>query len=179
MAQVTIGATNYDAFTTVAFADSWLGADILRASSWALRNNDTKGRGLVSATRYLLSNVPWCDTPPDPTGDTVPDVVQQVTAMLASDLAAKPKLQGGAGGGSNIKIAKAGSAMVEFFSPVDGGPPLPPELWGLLDAAGLVCGYGNAGDGSMEGAYVSGASECRPLFGRYPWDWPIAEEDYL
>ena len=31
----------------------------------------------------------------------------------------------------------------------------------------------------LDGAYPSGTCGGeRPLWGRYPWDWPIAEEDY-
>lgn len=178
MATVTIGAADYDAFEDIAGADAYLGGDILRATAWALLNDDAKGRALVSATRMLLA-LPWCDTPPDPAVDPAPAVVQEVTAMLAADLAAKPKLFADASGNSNIKSAKAGSAQIEFFSPVDGGPPLPKALWDQLLAAGLVClGLGDT-DVTLDGAVPHGTSDgCRPLYGRYEWDWPIASADY-
>lgn len=178
MAVITIGANDYDSFVSVADADIFLGADIMRATAWALLNDDAKARALISATRMLLA-LPWCDEAPDPAVDPAPDVVQQVTAMLAADLAAKPKLFADASANSNIKRAKAGSAEIEFFSPVDGGPPLPLALWNRLLAAGLVClGLGDT-DVTLDGAVPHGTSDCvRPLGGRYPWDWPIASQDY-
>lgn len=174
---VTIGATDYDAFQTVASADEYLAADIVRAVPWALLNDDAKGRALVSATRMLLL-MPWCDTTPDPTVDQ-DSPIPEVTAMLAADLAAKPKLFADASGNSNIKSAKAGSAEIEFFSPVDSGPPLPLALWNMLLSANLVClGTGDT-DVTLDGADPHGTSDClRPLGGRYPWDWPISCEDY-
>lgn len=177
MGTVTIGATNYDSFATVAVADPYLAADIIRAVPWALLNDDAKGRALVSATRMMLA-LPWCDATPDPTIDQA-SPIPEVAAMLAADLAAKPKLFADASGNSNIKSAKAGSAAIEFFSPVDGGPPLPKALWDLLLNAGLVClGLGDT-DVTLDGAVPHGTSDgCRPLYGRHPWDWPIAAADY-
>lgn len=174
---VSIGGTDYDSFQTVAGADAYLAADISRATAWALLNDDTKGRALVSATRQLLG-LPWCDATPDPTVDQA-EPVPSVTAMLAADLAAKPKLFADASANSNIKRAKAGSAEIEFFSPVDGQPPLPLSLWNTLLSAGLVClGLGDT-DVTLDGADPHGTSDCvRPLGGRFPWDWPIASQDY-
>lgn len=177
MGTVTIGATDYDSFATVAVADAYLAADIIRAVPWALLNADAKGRALVSATRMMLA-LPWCATTPDPTVDQA-SPIPEVASMLAADLAAKPKLFADASGNSNIKSAKAGSASIEFFSPVDGGPPLPKALWDLLLNAGLVClGLGDT-DVTLDGAVPHGTSDgCRPLYGRHPWDWPIASADY-
>lgn len=176
MATVTIGATDYDAFEDIAGADEYLAGDIARATAWALLNDDSKGRALVSATRMMLS-LSWCEEAPDPAVDQA-SPIPEVASMLAADLAAKPKLFADASGNSNIKSAKAGSASIEFFSPVDGGPPLPKALWDLLANAGLVC-LGTDTDGTLEGAIPHGTSDgCRPLYGRYPWDWPIASADY-
>lgn len=177
MAVVPIAAVNYDAFTTVAFADQFLGGDVARAASWTLKNADAKGRGLVSATRMLLW-LPWLAVPaPLPTDAEVDEVIQQVTAMLASDLLDKPRLFADASGNSNVKNVRAGSVGVEFFRPVEGGPPIPLALWNALVAAGLV---GIVESGDQTGTpFVSGVSEgCRPLGGRYEWDWPVAERDY-
>lgn len=179
MADVTIGAVTYSAFEDVAGADEYLGGDVARAVTWAARNADAKGRGLVSATRMLLA-LPWCGTPPDPATDPAPDLVQQITAELAADLLAKPRLFADASGDSNVKSAKAGSAQVEFFAPVDGGPPLPRAMWDRLVAAGLVC-LNSAGDldVTLDGAQAFGTCEgVRPLGGRYPWDWPITSVDF-
>jgi hypothetical protein len=169
MADVDIGTETYQAFIELDDADTYLAGDVARATGWALLNPDAKGRALVSATRMLLA-LPFCEAAPDP-------VLQDVTAMLAADLAAKPRLFADASGNSNVKSAKAGSASVEFFSPVDGGPPLPRALWNRLLAAGLVC-LGSDTSG-LDGALVSGISGgCRPLGGRLPWDWPLAAQDY-
>lgn len=178
MATITIGANDYDAFISVADADIYLAGDISRAVAWALLNDDAKGRALISATRMLLT-LPWCDTAPDPAVDPAPTIVQEVAAMLAADLAASPDLFADASGNSNIKRAKAGSAEVEFFSPVDGGPPLPLALWNILLSAGLMCPNGSGSDVTLDGAIPSGiCGGHRPLGGRWPWDWPIAKEDY-
>lgn len=175
---VTIATVDYDAFQTLEGADEYLAADIARAVAWAGYTDDDKGRGLVSATRMMLA-LPWCDTAPDPTVDQ-DSPIPEVCAMLAADLIAKPALQADASGTSNIKSVGAGPAKVEFFAPVDGGPPLPLALWGLLEAAGLVClnGYSDI-DAALDAAQPFGTSDgCRPLGGRYPWDWPVASEDY-
>lgn len=177
MAVVPIGGQNFDAYTSVAEADVFLAGDVARAAAWALQNPDAKGRGLVSASRMILQ-LPWClDPAPLPTDAAVPDEVKQVTAMLAADLLAKPRLFSNASGNSNVKSAKAGSAQVEFFAPVGGAPPIPMALWTVLKNAGLV---GCVDAGEISGfPFVSGAQgECRPLGGRYGCDWPTAEQDY-
>jgi hypothetical protein len=174
MASIDVGDFTFDAFVDVDFADEFLTGDVARAVTWAAKNDDAKGRGIVSATRMLLA-LPWCDAVP--TFDDPPAVVKEVTAMLAADLLAKPKLFSDASGNTNVKSVKAGSASVDFFFPVVGGPPLPRALWDMLISADLVC---LASGGSVnDGPFVSGASDgCRPLGGRYPWDWPVAAADY-
>ncbi len=176
MVAITIGAKSYEAFISVSDADDYLLADVSRATKWALLNDDAKGRALVSAARMMIA-LPWCGERPDP---AVPqdEPIPSVNAMLAADLAANPNLFSDASGGSNIKRAKAGSAEIEFFSPVKGAAPIPLSLWNLLLNANLVClGVGN--DTALDGPIPHGTSDCiRPLGGRYPWDWPIACEDY-
>lgn len=180
MAKVTIGAAEYDAFDTVAGADVYLAADVARSAAWALRNADAKARGLVSATRVLLAQN-WCDTAPDPAGAETPAVVKEVAAELAADLLTTPTLLSDASGNSNVKVAKAGSAQVEFFSPVDDRPPLPRAMWDRLTAAGLVCagGVGDL-DVTLDGAQPFGTcGGPRPLGGRNSWEWPVTSEDYI
>lgn len=178
MVKVPIGEppVEYDSFISVEDADEYLAADIVRATPWFLRNADNKGRALVSATRMMLT-FPWCADPPiatEPQDSPIPEI----TAMLAADMASRPKIATGGSGNSNIKSAKAGSAQVEFWGPVDGAPPIPQELWSQLIAAGLIC-PGDGDDGDVgEGFWASGGGCHRPLSGRWPWDWPIAEEDY-
>lgn len=179
MVAITLGGNNYDSFISEADATIYLAGDIIRAAPWALLAADAQRRALISATRLLMT-MPWCDvdSPPDPSGDaaSIDDTVEEVCAMLAADLAAKPKLFADASGNSNVKSAKAGSAQVEFFSPVEGGPPIPRSLWDRLNAAGLVC-LGSTS--AIDGPTVSGiCDDARPLWGRYPWDWPVAAADY-
>lgn len=178
MAEIIIGSRTYDSFISVADADDYLAADISRATAWALLNDDAKGRALVSATRMLLT-MPWCDEVPDPTLPQA-EPIPSVTAMLGADLSAKPKLFADASGDTNVKRAKAGSAEVEFFAPVEGGPPIPMSLWNSLLSAGLVCPNGGGDDGTInDGAIPTGTcGGYRPLGGRWPWDWPIAAADY-
>lgn len=178
MATVTINTVEYEGFSTVAAADTFLAADVVRALPWAALSADQKGRALISATRLMLQ-LPWCVTAPDPLV-VQSEPVPSVNAMLAADIAAKPKLFADASGDSNVKSVKAGSAEVEFFSPVDGGPPLPRALWNRLLAADLVCLNGVSDiDVTLDGAQPFGTcGGPRPISGRYPFDWPIASEDY-
>lgn len=177
MSEITIGTIDYDAFSDVDTADEYLTADVARATPWLALTTDSKGRALVSATRMMLA-LPWIDTTPDPAviqSSPIPDVC----AMLAADLAANPKLFADASGDTNVKVAKAGSASVEFFSPVSGGPPIPKALWNILLNADLVGSIAGATDVTLDGPQPFGTSDSvRPLSGRYPWDWPIASGDY-
>lgn len=157
MATVTIGTTDYPSFASLAYADNLLAADAVRATAWALRNDDAKGRGLVTATRILLG-LGWCGDPP--TVDDAPDIVQQVTSMLAADGLSKTSTFSNPSGAlpQGVKIAKAGSASVEFFGAFETQfittTPIPADLWNMLKGAGLV-GCGDS-SGMSDGAYVSG-----------------------
>lgn len=177
MATIALGGNDYDSFITVEDATIYLVGDVSRAAGWVLLSGDAQKRALISATRMLLT-LPWCDEVPDPSVDPAEPVIAEVSAMLGADLAAKPKLFADATGNTNVKSVKAGSASVEFFSPVAGGAPIPMALWNRLLTAGLVC-LGSDAATVNDGAYVSGISDgCRPLGGRYPWDWPLAAADY-
>lgn len=174
--QVTIGGHDYDSYADVDFATVFLGADIARATGWALLNPDTQGRGLVSASRLLLG-LPWCVDPvPLPTDADQNPVIQQAASMLAADLIAKPRMFADASTNSNVKAVRAGSASVDFFRPVEGRPPLPMAIWKMLLNAWLV-GCVDGGDGG--GPVVSGITTCdRPLGGRGFDDWPWTQLDY-
>lgn len=181
MATISLGGHDYPAFTTRADATIYLAGDVSRAAGWALLADEAKDRAIISAARMLLA-LPACEgVVLDPQAVPANEVLAEVNAMLAADLAAKPKLFSDASGGSNIKSVKAGSAQVEFFSPVAGGPPIPLALWNRLLAANLVCLGTTTGEAVSDGAYVSGTmsgEEYRALGGRHPWDWPIAALDY-
>lgn len=172
MAQVTVGSQTYPSFISLADADLYLGGDILRAVPWLAASPTDRSRALASATRLLSALL----IDPEAAAAAPPIVLVEVTAMLAADLLAKPKLFADASGDSNIKSVKAGSAQVEFFAPVEGGPAIPLNYWRLLSRAGLVAGDA---DISNAGAYVTGISGGRrPFCGRPAWDYPIAAEDY-
>lgn len=173
MAKVDIDDESYDSFIDVERADVYLAGDIMRSTGWALANETARARALVSATRLLLT-LPWVE---EPSIAAAPAVVQQVAAMLAADLLASPDLFADASGSSNVKSVRAGSASVEFFRPVEGGPFIPAGLWRLLLTAGLVSGTSD-GD-STAGPLVTGLwGGRRPLFGRPTWDYPVAAEDH-
>lgn len=178
MPMIDIGGNEYPSFTSEDAAGEYLAGDITRALVWDAASEAIQKRALVSATRMMVA-LPWCADPaPDPEDDQE-SPIPEVAAMLAADLIAAPDLFADASGASNVKSVKAGSAQVEFFSPVDGGPPLPRSLWGRLVAADLVC-LGASSGGLYAGAIPFGTSDCeRPLGGRWPWDWPIAEADHL
>lgn len=173
MAKVDVGDSEYDAFAGLDFASEFLGGDVMRAAIWAIRDANAQGRGLVSGTRMMLQ-LPWCDGLPP--FENTPVVVQEVNAMLAADLLAKPRLFTDASGNSNVKSAKAGSAQVEFFRPIEGGPPIPMALWNMLLNANLVCLP--AAESENAGAMISGISDgCRPLGGRNWWESELAAWD--
>lgn len=175
MATVDIGNESYPSFIDADAADTFLGGDISRADGWFAATPDQRARALASATRLLLT-IPWAA--PAPTPAVSPAIVKQVTAMLAADLLAKPELFADASGSSNVKSVKAGSASVEFFRPVVGGPPIPSLLWRMLAAAGLVSGPVTS-DKGIAGAIVTGlAGGRRPLLGRYPGEYLTAARDH-
>lgn len=176
MASVTIGSNNYPSYSSVADADAYLAGDAIRAASWALRNADAKARGLVTATR-ILQALAWCSTAPDV--DNPPPVVVDVTALLAADGLANPRVFSNPSGSlpRGVKSASAGKAAVEFFGPIGlaGTPthPLPDGLWSMLKAAGLVgC---TAGPTANDGPFVSGISggDCD----RWPYGGVFYDDD--
>jgi hypothetical protein len=176
MASVTIGTRTYDSYSNVDDADAYLAADAVRAAAWALRNADAKARGLVTATR-ILQGLAWCGEAPSFT-DT-PGVVVDVTALLAADGLANPRVFQNPAGTlpKGVKTAQAGKASVEFFGLVgQAATPamgLPEALWAMLKNAGLVgC---TAAVTPNDGPFVSGISsgECD----RYPYGGVFWDDD--
>jgi hypothetical protein len=155
MPQVDIGSNSYDSYAELDFANEYLDADVLRAPSWSLLEEDDRSRALVSATRLLQRQL-WINGVPEI--DTAPEVVQQATALLAADIAAKPALGDSASTASNVKAVGAGSARVEFFSPV-AGTVLPSAALALL--RGLL---GPSTSASSDPALTNtayGSSDCQ------------------
>ena len=155
MASVDIGDYNYDVFADVDFADEYLAGDILRGPIWLVLPADQKPVALVSATRLLLRQS-WRDGPPS--FDDPPLVVQQATAILAADMAAKPASVDSAGGGSNVKSVGAGSAKVEFFAPVSSTGDLPSSVLALL---GDLLGSADDADAVPAGGTAYGSNDCQ------------------
>jgi hypothetical protein len=128
MPTVAINGVDYPSYIDVAYADEYLAADMSRAEAWAAVSADNKARAVITATR-LLQRLIWKAGPP--AVDTAADVVKEATALLAADIAAKPKLGDSGSTASNVKAVGAGSAKVEFFSPVEGAV-LPSAAFALL-----------------------------------------------
>lgn len=174
MPSVDIGAETYPAYADQDYADVFLLADARRSASWAARTPDTKGRGLVTATRLLQRQTGWTDGAPDI--NDPPEAVKEVTSMLADDILAKPLLGDDARQvGSNVKRAKGGPAEVEFFRAIPASTILPQYVIDLLLAAGLWSGS-DSGDGGPVVSGVRSAShfpdECGDVV---PWrdtGWP-------
>ena len=128
MATITLNGVDYSVYADQAEVDAYLAADLARAAAWEALDVDTKARAIVSATR-LLQRQAWRDGPPS--FDTPPQAVKDATALLAADIADKPKLGDDGSTASNVKAVGAGSARVEFFSPVE-GRALPAAAFALL-----------------------------------------------
>lgn len=163
LTDITIGATTYQSYASVAEADALLAIDPTRGTAWDALSNDAKGARLVAATRAIdlrnwqgsrtgdpqatafpRTGLPDCDGVEQPT-DTIPQRVEDATIYLAGTIELNNAAAGAGGSGSNIKRAKAGSAEVEFFRPTAGVPMIDEDAWALLkcfanDASGALAG---------------------------------------
>ncbi len=141
---ITIGADTFSVYALtadpVADADSYLAARI--GSTWSAATTLEKQQSIISAARMLDRSVNWsgektvatqprewprdgatCDSE-SVTDGTTPDVIATAEFELANILFLDATVQDSAGTGSNVKVVKAGSATVEFFTPtigVEGG----------------------------------------------------------
>jgi hypothetical protein len=169
MGEVSIGDNDFQVFADLDFADEYLSGDVQRAAPWSLKNEDAKGRGLVSSTRVLQR---WLLPDVAANTETPPDVLKQAASLYAADLLARPTSVNDSSPNTNVKTARAGSASVEFFRPVTGAPPLPTYLWDMLNAAGLLSA--SVAEDGDEGPTVSGSDYgCLPAPGavdRWRWD---------
>lgn len=140
MTTVTIGSNTYPVYADIAYASTYLAADIARASGWAslAAAPDTQRMALVSATRILQRMPGWASgAAPDLVAP--PSAVMDATSIIAADLAQKPKLSKSTGTGSNVKRVRAGSVETEFFRQTPGEiTPIPGDAFDVLLAAGLV-----------------------------------------
>lgn len=177
---ITIGGVGYVSYASVAEADDRLAIDPVRSAAWEVAPINTKGAHLVAATKRL-DLLTWAgqraatpDTQPNKwprTGVTYPDgavvsnsevpiEVQDATILLAGSIALDSEQANAGRGGSNIRSVGAGSARVEFFKPVAGGPLQDETAFALIrgflasNTAGLVgCASGTDGTSQFDEGY--------------------------
>lgn len=143
MATITLGGNDYDSFEDIAGADIFLAADPQYYASWDIADDDTKARGLITASRFVLALCWAAGDPPD--FATAPDSVRQAVSLLAATTVGNASaLSGENAAGSNIRRARAGSAEIEYFGKTEGqgyasAASLPPRVKALLDGDELLC----------------------------------------
>jgi hypothetical protein len=141
VATITISAVNHSVYAltanAVTDADGYFGAR-LGATAWTGATTLLKQQALVSAARMMDRRATWTGTQTVPgqalqwprdnatkcgeevADGTVPDDIALAEFELALALLNDAAIQNSAGTGSNIRVAKAGSAQVEFFVPTIG-----------------------------------------------------------
>ena len=152
MGTTTIDAVDYDTFGTVALATSYLGGSLSPAAvAWRAAVTDTKGRGLVEATRLLLDEGLEVEGA-DLTTSNAPTNVLRAAYEFAALLVKSPALAAAANQSKNISSVGAGSATVSFFGPEEGGR-FPSTVERLIGP------YRPVGDAVIGGSYSSGTGE--------------------
>ncbi len=118
MGTVNVNGTNYTVYGTLAACDAHINGAIGPGYDEynALTNDDTKGRLLVGASRYIDRQT-WIAT-----ADTIAErdallAFQQAAYELAAMGAADPSVFANADQGQNISEMGAGSARIAFFAP--------------------------------------------------------------
>lgn len=148
--EVTVGATDYDTFISLANAEIYLDA-ALHATGWAAATSTQKAQAIVTATR-MLDRQAWDGEMTDADNalawprsglldaegeevdeDTIPSQIEDATCELAEALLKDASAQTSATGGSNVKRLDARGVSVEFFSPREAGrfPTIVQELVSL------------------------------------------------
>jgi hypothetical protein len=180
---LVVGTNTY---VTLAEASVFLGDSTRAADLWAGLDPDTQNRSLLTATK-LLERPDWNGQETDPaqilafprTGLTdqdgnavdptmVPQEIKDAECELAFELTQNPDLETSMGTGSNIRVAKAGPAEVEYFRPTDGTRNMrfpwivqelvAPFLGGRNPTLGIVSGtdVGSAFDAADEYGFNQG-----------------------
>ncbi len=173
MAEVTINSEEYNSYSTVAAADTYLNASLgAAADAWRAADADTKGRGLVTATRWLDGQT-WLGEPTDPdqdfafprTGidgledDETPDELVQASQELAAALVEDPDLRTTLSE-TKLQSMSAGSVSLTYFrgESVEVSTPFPSIIMDLigqwLTTTGIAGGLG---------VYTSGTCAENPL----------------
>lgn len=112
MATITISGNNYNSYATVAEADIYLIPSV-NFETWNLLTTDTKGKYLVSASRYL-DGLPWKDSclPLTDTGN-----INKATILIAEQLAlGNVGITGGTVAEEDVKRYKADTVEIEYQS---------------------------------------------------------------
>jgi hypothetical protein len=157
MPQINIDGKSYDVYADVAQADEYLGGSISEAATaWRAADADTKGRGLVSATRWLDS-MTWKEGYATFAQRVAVEAIVNACILLAAGLVADPDLRTTISQ-TAAKRLKAGSVEIEYFrgSSVEISTPFPAEIMALLRP--YLEGAGAAG--RFGGVMSSGT--CRP-----------------
>ena len=138
---LTIDNNEYQSYLTVEEADIALAVEVNRRAAWNALTADEKARNLVASTRRIdffefkgvragpNQDTKWPrrndgdaeDLPTDAvsSGNTIPDPIEEATALLAGTIAQNPAAAGVQHPDSNrrgLKRVKAGTADVEFFN---------------------------------------------------------------
>jgi hypothetical protein len=175
---VTISGNTYSVYglgntDPVGDADEYFAAR-LGATSWTGATADEKAQALVTAVRFLDRGATWSGEQTDPTtpqplqwprdgalyrgeavtDGTTPERIVLGEFELALALLEDESVQDAAGTGSNVKLAKAGSAEVQFFRPTAGETS---ETRFPTVVHELVGGY-MAGQSGLGAPYVNGVN---------------------
>lgn len=151
MALIAWPTANANSYVTQAAAVTYF-ADMLGpvADAFTAATSANRDKALVTATRRIdmlafagekTVEAQTLEFPRDG-AVTLPDAIVEATYELAGAYLHKPSLIAAEDTGSNIKRAKAGSAEVEYFTPMAGNR-FPIAAWRLL--APFLPGYDEAG----------------------------------
>ncbi len=187
---ITINATKYASYASVAEADAALAVDPLRGNAWSALSNEAKGIRLIAATNRLdllrwkgrktreapqtnawpRSGLTYADDGTAVTDDKVPRQVERAAILLAGSIASTPSHADAGTSSRAAKRVKAGSAEVEFFhrqEPVTGKPIQDETVFELirqwLEGYSVVSGSRGALASGTDG---ESAFENRDRYGR-------------
>jgi len=156
MGTVSINSNNFTIYGTSAAADiHWDGSIGDTATLWAASDDDTRAKGLVSATR-LLDRQRYVDAAATFSLRDAITAFQTACYELAGMIIENPSLVTDATSGQNIKRVDAGGGVgVEFFSPTLGiTGRFPTNIQELIGEY-----LAGAEGGEISGSYVSGTGE--------------------
>lgn len=156
MATVSIGSDDYTSYADQDTADTYLAASVT-VVGWATASDDTKGKGLVSATR-LLDRQKWA------TGYTtfdervaIPAIVDACCELAGMFVDGSTDPLSTSSTQQTIKDLKAGSVQITYFR-ID--PALAARFPTIIQE--LVGQYlaGSADFASVATGYIGGTDQC-------------------